>query len=185
MAEIVLQPSTQDTCPNEFNKTEINGNATTMRVSGRVDRNRRAYVQFDLSSLAGKTITSVNLLLNAVTVNDVGGYPADITVVRCLDAWDEATMDWAPQPTISGTNLATMGWTVALGWITHGPLNLTEFALMQADNKGMRVWIAAGDSGGANDVDYATSEHGTAALRPKLVVEYTEEGGAEQIVWIM
>lgn len=184
MGEIILQQGTQDTCPNEFSKLEINGNATTMRVCGRVDRNRRAYVQFDLSSLVGKTIISAVLWLYCTAVNDAGpAYPADLTAVRCLDAWDEATMDWAPQPTISGTDLCSRAWhTTAAQWEAF-TLGLTEFALMQADNKGMRVWIAAGDSGGDNRVDYATSENATGANRPKLIVNYKEGGG--EVIWIM
>jgi len=146
MGEIILQPSTQDTVVHEGYKTTNYGSDPTMKVCGRVDLNRRSHVQFDLSSLVGKTILSVYLWLYCDAVNDIGSnYPASIAAVRCTASWDEDTLVW-PGPTISGTALATRAWHKTAGvWVPYGPLNMTEFALMQATNRGMRVWIPAGD----------------------------------------
>jgi len=72
----------------------------------------------------------------------------------------------------SATPLATFSWvgesppkenTVAF--------DLTEFGLMWANNYGFVVWEAAGSV--ATKGFYA-SDHATASLRPRLVIDYTE-----------
>ncbi|OHB53334.1 MAG: hypothetical protein A2Y12_19990 [Planctomycetes bacterium GWF2_42_9] len=97
------------------------------------NKHKKGFLHFDLSSLAGKTITSVQLM---VTVNWTqspvsNGYP--VNVYTAAAAWDESTVDWIER-------MAGVNWTTAGGDL--GTLVCSSGAL--GNSNGVKI-IASGD----------------------------------------
>ena len=177
MHEVIIQPSTQDTYADENDKTTVKGALTFYGLRNSTDKNQLAYVKFDLSTLVGKTIISAVFWGKILSENTPGPpHPTSVDIKRCTEAWDEATLDWAPQPGVSGVVMSTAGWREGLGW-KDWTFDLDEFALMIGTNHGFRIKCEPVDQGGNDWQTYASSENGTAADRPKLVVNYEGNGG--------
>jgi len=181
MTTVIIQPSSQDAFADENDKANPhNGAYFALRNSG--GKNCISYVQFDLSSLVGKTILSA-VFWGKITLENTPGppHPSSVDLRRCTQAWNEATLDWSPQPAVSGTLLATAAYREGLGW-KDWTLDLTEFGLMIASNNGFRIKCEPTDQGGNDWQRYDSSEGPVGADKPKLVVEYAGVGG--QIIWI-
>ena len=149
-------------------------------------------IQFDLSSIpAGAPITSAVLKMYCWRENNGGGTGDTIEVIRCSNAWNEATATWNSD---SGNGSASYGATLLPNLTDAGdnivnPPGLVEFdvtALVQDwvdgthPNHGMRLrannttldsrWVDSEDSPGKGS-----------QYTPKLVVTYGGGGGGDDL----
>lgn len=156
---------------------------------------RNTLIKFDLSSLAGKTITSVVLSLWASTTQP---NPGTFKIHRILAAnalWGEMTATWSREDwdadnpwagdvgsdggadagcSVSGTDYSAteMGSFTTSGQVANTEmqvtLNATEFTAMIGANYGMIVIPST-----ANLFTFRSRNYSTATRRPKLTVSYT------------
>lgn len=180
----VTLPATADSSLWEDNADRRNGTATTMNVQSRSGgRDRRSVVRFDLSAIpAGSQVTAATLELYLSTA------PAATRtyhVHRVTRAWVEAEVTWneaangVPWTTAGGDYQATPSASVTTGTVSGVWLVWDVTADVQAwysgaaPNHGLLVKDSVENSTTAYTGTFATREHGTATLRPRLVVTYT------------
>lgn len=162
-----------------------NGTATTLSVYG--TNYHRSLIKFDLSTLAGTTISAATLELTT-TNNKYSAVTLYIHRVLVGNAgWTEAGATWNKQ---DGTN----SWAGSAGCSSSGTdyaaatlyaldpggdannqtkslsLDTTEFTTLVSANYGMLLRIATA----FGRKDWHSSSSSTASYRPKLVVTYTE-----------
>ena len=111
--------SAQDTYIDFTNQSTNYGSATSMYIAERTSSNgilgsgtKRAYIQFDLSSLSGKTITGASLKLRGRT--PLNGSGADAMAWLLNDnTWKESSLSWnsTKQTIISFNGAGTIPWT--------------------------------------------------------------------------
>lgn len=207
MATLTLQPDKTagiDTFLDKSNPNTNSGSDTKIGVSdliGAFDREYRALIKFDLSSLVGATITSATLTL---TEYDESGNPeTHYAIYRILAAnsgWTQAgatwnkldgTNNWAGSAgcDTSGTDYsATPLWGPGNPGFAHASLDFsldaTEFTEMVGANYGLIF-----KNTGAGTINtyrfYRSSNYSDTDLNkcPKLVVEYTPPStGVSRIV---
>lgn len=182
-ATCTITPAAADTFVDERNPTTPNGAATTVSVSPNANKRTRVEIRFELgscpSSLSGALVDSAVLTLTATAVPNV---PRTLTVRRLTAAWSPATATWNTQPAFAGTATTTLAVGTSPGAKSFDVTNDVDDVVQSA-----RVptpppyaaavpdfgWVIADEGASANvSVVFASSEHGTAASRPRLVVAY-------------
>jgi hypothetical protein len=143
--------------------------------------NVRSLIQFDLSSIpAGATITEARLSLYNNPTSDEGGHVTSFfhqnksVLQRITSSWDELTVTWNTQPTVSNLNKVTLAATTS----SHQNfLNIDVRALVQdmllhpTTSFGFRLKLTSEDK--FKKLIFASSDNATASIRPKLVVTYS------------
>jgi hypothetical protein len=200
---LTLQPDGTAGIDTRINSASATTSYTIDIYSRVLDPSNRFLLKFDLSSIAGVTITGTTLYLySRTTRNNIS--PGTHTFSRILAAnsgwienanWNYAvpsTQRWAGDVganggtdagcSVSGTDfsatpLATYdfgsGISVTAGQEFSFSLNATEMNSMLTANHGMVIWNS---TAGSTYFDYYTSDYTTASYRPKISVEYTEGG---------
>jgi hypothetical protein len=154
------------------------GTDTTMEVrsttSGSPDRNRRSFVQFDVSSIpATATILSANLRLYLVTEAPSASRSYDAHRVTS-PAWVESTITWNNQPAVTGSPTSTISVTTPLDrWLSWDVASdVAAFVASTFTNYGWRI----SDSVESSATDYRsyfdTREYTGTTYDPQLVVTY-------------
>ena len=135
------------------------------------DDNRRAFVKFDVSSVAsGSEVTKATLRL---FLKDAPGASRTYQVYRITDAWTEDSLDWDPQPSNAGvTDDATTGTTnnVWLEWDVTS--DVQGFASGDLTNDGWMIRDSSEDSSTSREGKFRSSEDGNELRRPQLVVDF-------------
>ncbi len=135
----------------------------------------RSYLQFDLSSIPTTAVVT-DAELGLYYINSVGTGSAPIGAYKVTSSWGEDTMDWFGQPNIAATpedtntvpDAITLAWEywsiddLVQGWVdgsiaNHGVLLKDTYEAVEKAYKA-----------------FYSSDWGTAAQRPKLVVTYYE-----------
>ncbi|HCN75938.1 MAG TPA: hypothetical protein DIT13_01940 [Verrucomicrobiales bacterium] len=130
--------------------------------------NREIFMRFDLSSLAGRTVQSAELRLNS-TEPDTAATGQTHFVAN--DTWSEAGITWNTRPAVS-TLLQT--WPLATDYAQR--IDLTAGTTAEAAGDGLlslRHSIQS-QTNSATVFKYASREHATTALRPRLRVLHSE-----------
>ena len=159
-------------------------------------------IKFDLSALpAGAIVSSatlsfwnrVQLSRGANTINLYRILPANAAWTEAGATWNklDGVNAWAGSAGCgtSGVDFSTSLFG-SMGWIADAPvgtehvfaLDLAEFAAMRVANHGIRLSVTGGTIA---YLEFCSSDHATAAWRPKLVVEYTVGGGSKRWLPIM
>lgn len=198
MPEITLQPGASAGLDSEIREgvpTTNYGTATFMEVHYNTSaENRDSIMKFDLSGIApGSNIQVATLSLY------VEGYISlalKANLYRILPAnsgWSESTVTWntidgstawagAAGCEIAGTDysaspLYVMGVDFIANWNVFS-LDVPEFqALFDSGNHGMILKGQVRNPGISRGVNISTSDHGTAAQRPKLFVRWIDPEG--------
>lgn len=202
MATYTSQPdgaSGNDTYIISDNPTTNYGTNTSMNIGFDTGGGGagRALIKFDLSSIpATATITSAILTLTPVTDNSSNA--RTLSVYRCLRAWTEAGATWNKydgtnnwgtagaenttsdrESTAIGTLSVSASETLNVGKdITLDASKMQEFITGALANNGFVLRVNTESNDGYN---WASSDHVTAAYRPKLVIEYLYGGNV--IIW--
>jgi len=181
---VTLQPSTADTYLDQNTATTNYGGNTTMQVrsqngSGGSGRNARAIVRFDLSQIpAGATINSATLRLymtTAPTQNRTYG------AHRITADWTEGGATWSSSGlgnwnggsfnnTATGTTTTGTTSNVWRSWDVTA--DVQAWVNGSAPNHGWLVKDASENSNTVRTANFATSENGTSANHPTLVIDY-------------
>ena len=211
---LTLQPDAaagKDELITSFQPT-FNDGVNPLLAIGRVGgiNNDRTLIQFDLSTIpVGATVTSA--VLSLYCTNDNASTGSNFTVHRMVRAWLEgtgnyaATGDGATWNTYDGVNnwqTAGAGGALDSEAASIGSRaftaaeTLNEFKNWSLAPAKVQEWISGAlanngmllkSDNEVNDTSYyfAASDHGTAGIRPKLVIEYTEPvGGGSSRRWL-
>ena len=177
---------TTDTYIQQGSPTTNNGAATTCHADGDDGggNDKSCLIRWSISGIpAGSTVTSATITLNAVDGSGSNTY----NVYALNRTWNESQATWNVAQ--SGTNWGTPGAMAASDrGAVIGTVNGSGSRIITLNGAGIALvqgWINGGTNAGviiahasvANGIDFASSEHGTAASRPKLTINYTAPGG--------
>ncbi|MBL0340620.1 MAG: DNRLRE domain-containing protein [Bacteroidetes bacterium] len=162
---------------NFGNKSDLNAMAWTNNGN---TSNIRSLIQFDLSAIpAGAVITNATLSLYYNSDNQEGNhfssffYKNTTLINRVTSAWDEQTVTWNNQPSITTLNQVTLS---ASSSSTQSYPNINVTGLVQdmvsnpSQSFGFRLKMKSENH--FRKLLFASSDHSNAALRPKLVITY-------------
>ncbi len=135
----------------------------------------RLYLQFDLNAIPTTAVVT-NAELGLYYLNSVGTGAAPIGAYSVTSSWDEDTMDWLGQPNSAETSedintvpaAVTLDWEywyieeLVQGWV-NGSIENHGVLLKDTDEATEKAYKA-----------FYSSNWGTAAQRPKLVITYYE-----------
>jgi hypothetical protein len=133
-----------------------------------VGQGERSYLMFDVSSIPiGATVTSASLTLCRTN----GSGSATTHELRPATAgWTENGLTWNTQPVLAVSFNYTLPVPSSSGCFTISVLQDVQAWVLGAPNFGWRVMDL--DEPNAPQVQYATRENASSALRPKLDVTY-------------
>ena len=157
------------------------GSATSLHVQSyqttilvlTTERNRRAFVRFDLSSCgiaAGARVKSATLsvfLSSAPTQNRTWN------IGRVTGAWTENNISW-PGPTtaaIASTSITT-GTTSNVTRSANVTSDVASFVSGSQTNRGWRIMDSAEGSSTERNGQFRSREFATVSQRPSLVIDY-------------
>jgi hypothetical protein len=144
----------------------------SMFVDAEQSQPQRSFVMFDLTAIpSGSTVNSATLTLCYIQAAAQGtGRTHELRLVT--SSWSESTTTWDTQPTLSSSVTDS-----AVVPASPQCLIFDVTANVQALADGASNWgWALSDQvieSGQHYVEYATREHGTSGLRPRLDVTYT------------
>lgn len=158
--EVVTLTATADAFTKSTSATRNYGREATLRVRGGSPA-YSAYLRFDLSGLAGRTVTGATLRLYASDGGPQGG-----TVVRTGTTWTETTIAWGNAPAAVAGPLASIGAVGSGAWV--------EVAL-PLDSVAGGTALSLAISGTHTNSVYYSSREGSAP--PELRLELDGDGG--------
>jgi hypothetical protein len=149
---------------------EPNGSDTRLNVRPSSGINRRAFVQFDLSSIPpGSTIH------NAVFyINDETGGTFDVYLYPVVQAWDEVTTTWNTQPGYDPTAVGMIA--LFPGSCVRNTYLDTAIVQQWVDNPELNYGLILYPPEGSGNATF-TSREGD--IDPILWIEYTPPGGMQ------
>lgn len=148
------------------------GTNTQMHVRGAGSPLKRAFVQFNVSTiLAGSTINSATLTLCLDEVPAASAQGKVHELRRVNGSWTETGLTWNNQPAISSTVTGTIVVPSTATCVTFNVTSDVQAWVNGTTNNGWRLNEQNEGSGGGN-AKYATRENGSSSTRPKLDVTY-------------
>jgi hypothetical protein len=177
-----------DTKINSGSKNKNYGTATSLMVDGKPDE--AALFRWDVSAIpSGSIVVSAALELNALSTTK-----GNFELYALQRAWDDISATWnqsaagSPWGT-AGANGAGDHGSTPLGSLAPTATGMYHIALNQAGVAAVQAWIDhAATNYGIIVKDYAvndglqisSSETGSAALRPKLIINYEPATSSQQ-----
>lgn len=155
------------------------GTATTLHVRSAVtlvvvQDNKRSFARFDLTSCSIPTSARVVTAKLRMFMSTAPSASRTYQVHRVTQAWGETTLTWGNQPSVAGTQTASVatGTTsnVTLEWDVLS--DVSGFVAGTSTNQGWRVADSAEGSGTAREGRFNAREHATVAQRPSLAITY-------------
>jgi hypothetical protein len=174
MATIVIQPDAtagKDTWLNEASPT-INYATETTFQAGRgasAAAKKRVLLQFTIPEIAdGEGVGTATLGLYCTTED--APVSQNVTAHEVTSAWEEAVATWAVAPTHNETAEATTGVTESPPWLDFVITALAR-AWYRGSSTNNGVMMKGNETADNTAKTFASSDHGTASLRPKLTIE--------------
>jgi hypothetical protein len=163
--------STTDTYVDERFSTSSFGGGTTMLVGPRSSQRKWALVRFDLSSCGIPSTGGADSATLSVRITTAPGSSRTIDVDPVLTAWS-GTSTWNDAQTFSygSTGSFTTGTTSNVTKSVTVTGDVDDLIKNGTANYGWRL----SDAGGSANLTttFGTSQNGTAANRPQLVINY-------------
>ncbi|MFT7613743.1 MAG: hypothetical protein ACI9J3_002721 [Parvicellaceae bacterium] len=163
-----------------------------------VPADHRAFVEFDLDSLAfsGCTVANATLVLypdSASTSYSCGSgstvHPCQdnsMEIMRVISSWDEHILNWVNQPgvttaTSSADVITTTNFSSPYDTVTLNLTDMVNYWLANpTDNHGLRMSLIAETY--YSKVNMSSSDHPDAGRRPKLILELNCPGSCTNLV---
>ncbi|MBD0328876.1 MAG: DNRLRE domain-containing protein [Thermoleophilia bacterium] len=169
-----LSAATADSYTREDAGSSNFGTATTLDVRNLLAARRFSFVRFDLSSCAipsGAWVESATLTLTVLAAPLTS---LTYEVHRVTAGWGQGTITWSNQPVVSPSPSATFttGTTAPATRQVAVTADVDAFVAGTATNNGWRIRDPNTLSTGATLVQFASTENGTAANRPRLEIRY-------------
>jgi hypothetical protein len=159
---------------NYGNKKDLNAIAWTNSGNS---SNIRSLIQFNLSSIpANAVVTSALLSLYYNPTSSEGTHSGTNTALlqRVTSSWGELTVTWDTQPTTTTVNQVTLP-SGSSSTQNYPDINVTAIVQQMVTNPSTNFGFMLRQQTETiyRKMIFASSDHPTAALRPKLVVTYT------------
>lgn len=162
---------------NYGNKQDFNAIAWT---NGGNQSNVRSLIQFDLSGIpANATITSATLALYFNPSSPEGKHFQFLNsnssyISRITSTWSENTVTWANQPTITSSNRVSLSGTSS-STQSFTNINMKQLIIDSRNNPSTSFgfMLKLQQEKSFRKLIFASSDHPTASLRPKLTIVYT------------
>ena len=147
----------------------------TVKASGTGSGKMRTYLRFALPSLPGATINSASLVLNLTQApSQSRTYNLYKSTAAIPDAWGGVNI-FIGVPASSNLANTTTGTTVGVDrtW-TGAPLKVAVQDVTLAGGGDLALVVADSDENGQGyEGHFASNENATAAIRPRLIIDYT------------
>lgn len=170
-APCTLQPATTDTYVIQATPGGANGSATTMLVKSNSGSADWSFVYFDLSSCAIPTTGGADTATLTLFITTAPGTSRTITVAPVLTSWTNS-LTWTAAQSLSygsATTTFTTGTTSNTAKSATVTVDVDSLIKNPSASFGWRL----SDTGSGNaTTTFASSNNGTAANRPKLVINY-------------
>ncbi len=162
---------------NYGNKQDFDAIAWT---NGGNQSNVRSLIQFDLSGIpANATITSATLALYFNPSSPEGKHFQFLNsnssyISRITSAWNENTVTWANQPSTTSTNRVSLSGTSS-STQSFTSINMKQLIIDSRNNPSTSFgfMLKLQQEKSFRKLIFASSDHPTASLRPKLTIVYT------------
>ena len=151
------------------------GTATDLYVrSERLNRNRRAFIRFDLGTCAIPSSARVKSATLNLFMTVAPGAARTHNIHALTSSWVETTLTWTAQPTAAGstTSTASTGTTANATVAFDVRSDVASFVSGSTTNNGWRISDSVEGSSTAREARFSSREHATSAQRPSLVVTW-------------
>lgn len=164
---------TSDTYVTQATPGGTNGSATTMLVRSNSGSQDWSFVSFNLSSCSLPTTGGADTATLTLFITTAPSASRTISLTPVLTSWSPSTLTWTAAQSLSYGSSATTSIT------TGTTSNVSKSATVTVDvdalikNASANFGWRLNDGGsGSQTTTFATSENGTAARRPQLVINY-------------
>lgn len=93
-------------------------------------------------------------------------------IYEITTAWSEGSASWSSMPAFAAAITDSVTVPLVAGCVTFDVQTDVQAWVNGQPAHGWLIKDSAETAGGLTAVDYAASEHGTAALRPRLTITY-------------
>ena len=134
----------------------------------------RSLIEFDLSSIpANAIIQGAKLILYGLNHQGLNGKSNASYFQRVTGSWEENTVTWNNQPSVTTLNQISLSHTSVA--TQNDTLNITSHVqeMLINPNTNMGFMLRLQDEIYYASREYASSDHETASLRPKLIITYS------------
>ena len=179
---VVLDPTTtiqpdptagKDAFISSVNPTANYGTDTNLHAGALASDKRRSLLQFALPAIPVGSAVSVAGLMLYLVGGDTGDY--NIDAYNVTSTWDESTVNWNNQPSLSASASATVVASTTYNiWLTWSIISLVQgWVNGTLSNYGV-VLVNASETLNNTSKAFWSSDYTTdTTLRPKLVITYT------------
>lgn len=173
MATLTLNPNHDATVLSSSPTTVFNG--TTFAVGFRTATTgiNRALLKFNLGTLMGATINTATLSIYAESTNEAEAGNRTYGVHRNTSDFDETTVTWnAPATFDASASTTTVVTANTTGFKDFDVATLLQ-SWVNATYSNYGVTFKVDNEASPASMNYTSTESGTSAQHPKLVVDYT------------
>lgn len=157
-----------DTTVDQENPSTNYHTDTSLDVVSESGKNERSLLKFTLPARpVGCVLTAATLKLRVGS----GSSGGTIEIHRAATAWTPATVNWNTMPALTGTAVG-LASTSSGGTVLQWPVTAHVTSLYAGPNHGFVVKDGAENSGASRAQHYNSTEAGTAAHRPQLVITW-------------
>jgi hypothetical protein len=170
-ATCTLTPATTDTYVTQATPGGSNGSATTMLVKSTAGSADWSFVYFDLSSCTIPTTGGADTATLTLFITTAPGTSRTITLTPVLTSWSNSLTWTAAQALSYGATTTTFTTGTTNNTAKSATVTVDVDALIKNSSASFG-WRLSDTGGTSATTTLASSNNGTAANRPKLVINY-------------
>jgi hypothetical protein len=150
---------------------DVQSHQTTLLIIT-TNRNRRAFVKFDLSSCSIPSNAEVETATLRVFLSSAPSQSRTWNIDRVTGGWTEDAITWSSQPAATGSTSVTTGTTSNVALQATVTSDVAEFVSGAQTNDGWRFSDSVENSSTQRLGEMAARESGTESQRPTLIIDY-------------